>query len=138
MLVISDTFAIESLGSPVTRAVRLTFPGANAHLRLEVSGIQTTVLMLLLFSASDNYDGSPKTRTGSCRLRQIRPRDFALANHHSLCSSTRRDAAAAHGSEVSPISAQALFICSVISSGEGRARYSFNASLYKRLRKRLV
>src|ERR1017187_3296711 len=47
-----DTLATESFGSPVTRADKLTLPGARAHFRLLVSGTQTTVEIRLWFSAS--------------------------------------------------------------------------------------
>lgn len=50
---ICDTLATESLGSSVTLADRLTFPGAKAHLMLLVSGTQITVAMRLWFRASD-------------------------------------------------------------------------------------
>src|SRR5271165_6100923 len=45
-------FATESLGSPVRRAERRTFPGAALHLRLLVSGTQTVVARRLPLSAS--------------------------------------------------------------------------------------
>ena len=47
-----DTFATESLGRPVVRAERRTFPGAKAHFRLLVSGTHTTVAIRLWFNAS--------------------------------------------------------------------------------------
>src|ERR1035438_7197540 len=49
---ICDTFATESLGSPVRRAPRATFPGASAQRRLLVSGTHTTVEIRLRFKAS--------------------------------------------------------------------------------------
>jgi hypothetical protein len=49
---IRDTFATESFGSPETRADNVTLPGARRHLRLLVSGTQTTAAMRLWFSAS--------------------------------------------------------------------------------------
>ena len=49
---ISETCATESWGKPVAPAFRRTFPGAFAHLRLLVSGTQTTVPMRLRFIAS--------------------------------------------------------------------------------------
>jgi hypothetical protein len=51
-LMICETFATESLGSPVVRAGRSTLPGASAQARTLVKGTQTTVLMRLRFSAS--------------------------------------------------------------------------------------
>lgn len=47
-----EVFATESLGRPVLRAGRMTFPGASAHERLLVRGTQTTVLTRLRLSAS--------------------------------------------------------------------------------------
>ncbi len=47
-----DTFATESLGRPVVRAERRTFPGAKPHFRLLVSGTHTTVAIRLWFNAS--------------------------------------------------------------------------------------
>src|SRR5579872_2923441 len=47
-----DTLATESFGSPVTRADKLTLPGAIAHFRLLVSGTQTTVEIRLWLRAS--------------------------------------------------------------------------------------
>lgn len=47
-----ETLATESFGSPVTRADKLTLPGARAHFRLLVSGTQTTVEIRLWLSAS--------------------------------------------------------------------------------------
>ena len=52
-----DTFATESFGKPVCRAVSSTFPGASAHRRLLVSGTQTAVARRLRFR------GSPWTMT---------------------------------------------------------------------------
>ncbi len=49
---ICDTLATESFGSPVTRADKLTLPGARAHFKLLVRGTHTTVAMRLWFSAS--------------------------------------------------------------------------------------
>lgn len=49
---IRDTLATESFGSPVTRADKLTLPGARVHFRLLVSGTQTTVEIRLWLSAS--------------------------------------------------------------------------------------
>ncbi len=47
-----ETFATESFGSPVAPAESSTLPGASAQTRLLVSGTQTTVAILLRFSAS--------------------------------------------------------------------------------------
>jgi hypothetical protein len=44
---ICETFATESFGNPVTRADRLTLPGAGAHFKLLVSGTQMAVEMRL-------------------------------------------------------------------------------------------
>jgi hypothetical protein len=44
---IRETFATESLGNPVTRADKLTLPGASAHFKLLVSGTQMSVGMRL-------------------------------------------------------------------------------------------
>lgn len=52
MLMISETFATEGFGRPVTCADGRIFPGAIAHFRLLVSGTQTTVAMRLRFTAS--------------------------------------------------------------------------------------
>jgi hypothetical protein len=49
---ICDTLATESLGSPATRADKLTLPGAKAHFKLLVNGTQTTVEIRLWLSAS--------------------------------------------------------------------------------------
>lgn len=49
---ISDTFATESFGKLVAAADKRTFPGARSHLRLLVSGTQTTVPIRLVLSAS--------------------------------------------------------------------------------------
>jgi len=54
---ICDAFATESFGNPVALADSRTFPGARAHVKLLVSGTQTTVAILLLFR------GSPWTTT---------------------------------------------------------------------------
>jgi len=51
-LTIWETLATESFGSPVKRGESVTLPGALAHLRLLVSGTQTTVAIRLRFSAS--------------------------------------------------------------------------------------
>lgn len=51
-LMICETLATESLGSPVARAGRSRLPGASAQARLLVKGTQTTVLMRLRLSAS--------------------------------------------------------------------------------------
>jgi len=51
-LIIWETLATESLGRPVARAGRRTFPGASAQRRLLVNGTQTTVLTRLRFNAS--------------------------------------------------------------------------------------
>jgi hypothetical protein len=40
-----ETFATESFGNPVTRADKLTLPGAGAHFKLLVSGTQMSVEM---------------------------------------------------------------------------------------------
>jgi hypothetical protein len=45
--IIWDTFATESLASPVNLFFSMTFPGAVAHFRLLVSGMHTTVDILL-------------------------------------------------------------------------------------------
>lgn len=47
MATISETFATDSLGRPVALPVRCTLPGASVHLKLLVSGTQTTVLIRL-------------------------------------------------------------------------------------------
>ena len=44
---ICETFATEFFGSPVTRADKLTLPGASAHFKLLVSGTQMAVEMRL-------------------------------------------------------------------------------------------
>ena len=44
---ICETFATESIGNPVTRADKLTLPGASAHFRLLVRGTQMAVEMRL-------------------------------------------------------------------------------------------
>lgn len=47
-----EALATESFGRPVSRDDSRTFPGASAHVRLLVSGTQTTVASLLRFNAS--------------------------------------------------------------------------------------
>lgn len=47
-----ETFATDSFGSPESRGLRGTFPGALAHLTLLVSGTQTTVAIALRLNAS--------------------------------------------------------------------------------------
>jgi len=47
-----DVLATESLGRPVTRAERMTLPGASAQPRLLVKGTQTTVRTRLRLSES--------------------------------------------------------------------------------------
>lgn len=49
---ICETFATESFGRFAERALSRTFPGAPAHVRLLVSGTQTTVAIRLRFRAS--------------------------------------------------------------------------------------
>jgi hypothetical protein len=49
---ISETFATESLGRCVARAVSSTLPGASVHRKLLVNGIQTAVAIRLRLSAS--------------------------------------------------------------------------------------
>ena len=51
-VMICDTLATESFGSPVVRAGRRTLPGASAQRRLLVKGTQTMVLMRLRFNVS--------------------------------------------------------------------------------------
>ena len=85
----------------------------------------------------DNHRPS-KPWTGSRRLRQFRPPNFASSDYHSLCSRMRRETAETNSSFVSPHSASDRFMASVISSGEWRCKYSRTASVYKRLRVVLV
>ena len=61
-------------------------------------------------------------------------------DYHWLRSRMRREAEARKwfSLSVSPAWARARFMASVISSGEWRAKYSFRASLKRRLRERLV
>jgi hypothetical protein len=49
---ICETFATDSLGSPVAVSDRRTFPGADAHFTLLVSATQTAVEMRLRFRLS--------------------------------------------------------------------------------------
>ena len=49
---VSETFATESFGRPVSRAAISTFPGASAHFRLLVSGTHRTVTILLRLKGS--------------------------------------------------------------------------------------
>jgi hypothetical protein len=51
-VMICDTLATESFGSPVVRAGRRTLPGASVQRRLLVKGTQTMVLMRLRFNVS--------------------------------------------------------------------------------------
>ena len=51
-VMICEALATESLGRPVARAERSTLPGASAQRRLLVKGTQTTLRILLRFSAS--------------------------------------------------------------------------------------
>lgn len=82
----------------------------------------------------DNGHGPSKPRTRTRWLGQIGPPYLTLGDYHSLFSRTRRAADPTKLSSSPPISAQARFIASVILSGSCRARYSFKASLNKRLR----
>jgi hypothetical protein len=52
IVTIWDTFATESLGSPVAAAGRTTFPGAADHFMLLVRATQTTVAILLRLRGS--------------------------------------------------------------------------------------
>src|SRR5439155_25233532 len=79
-----------------------------------------------------------EARTGPRRIGQIRPPDFALANYHSPRPRTRRAAEETYSSVATASSEQALFIASVKLSGVWRAKYSFRASLKRRLRDLLV
>ena len=49
---ICETLATESFGNPVSRADKLTLPGAKAHFKLLVSGTQIAVAIRLWFRAS--------------------------------------------------------------------------------------
>jgi hypothetical protein len=51
-VMICDTLATESFGSPVARAGRRMLPGASVQRRLLVKGTQTMVLMRLRFNVS--------------------------------------------------------------------------------------
>src|SRR5260370_29627244 len=86
----------------------------------------------------DDNHWALETCTGRRRSGQIRPPDFALGNYHSPGSRTRRAAEETNSSFAAPSSEQALFIASVTLSGVWRARYSFRASLKRRLRDLLV
>src|SRR5208283_762898 len=136
---ICETLATESLGSPVRRAERVTFPGAVPHLRLLVNGTQTVVARRLPFSASHCTTITGLLKPGPDPAgAAIRPPDFALGNYHSLRSRTRRAAEETNSSFAASSSEQALFIASVTLSGVWRARYSLRASLKRRLRDLLV
>ena len=50
---ISETFATESLGRCVARAVSRTLPGASAHRKLLVNGTQTAVVQARSWSGAD-------------------------------------------------------------------------------------
>ncbi len=65
-----DAFATESFGSLVIPAERRTLPGASAQARLLVRGTQTTVAILLQFSAS------PCTTTSRLLRSTSEPLDF--------------------------------------------------------------
>jgi len=87
-----DTLATESFSSPVTRADKLTLPGARAHFRLLVSGTQTTVEISALVERVALYNcywpTEPWARTG---------RAGKSAHQMSPCEITTRSAPAACG-----------------------------------------
>jgi hypothetical protein len=61
---ICDTFATESFGNPVTRADKLTLPGARPHFKLLVSGTQIAVAMRLWLSASHCTTATGRRKPG--------------------------------------------------------------------------
>src|SRR5215469_14040516 len=87
-----ETLARESFGNPVTRADRLTLPGASAHFKLLVkwnaNGCRDAALIKGI--ALNNNHGSPKPRPGSGGCWQVRPPNLTLRDHHSVRSSLRR------------------------------------------------
>jgi hypothetical protein len=84
-LTIWDTLATDSFGRPLRRVSRRTFPGAKAHLRLLVSGTQTTVAMRLRFNAS------PCTTTTGLRNPGPEPASGGRSAHQiSPCETTNR------------------------------------------------
>ena len=72
-----EAFATESLGSPVVLVESSTLPGASAQARLLVSGTQTTVAILLRFSAS------PCTTTTGLRNPGSDPLGTPSSAHHT-------------------------------------------------------
>lgn len=80
-----ETLATESLGSPVRRAARRTFPGASAQRRLLVRGTHTTVAIRLRFN------GSPCTMTTGLRNPGPDPLGSGNSAHQtSPCETTTR------------------------------------------------
>lgn len=139
-----DTLATDSFGSPVSRAIRETFPGAVARRRLLVRGTQTSVAIRLRFKESactittgllnpgPEPDGTGRSahHTSPCETSS-----WALkTRHHSERSNTRLAASATNLSVGCPHSSHDRFIASVISSGAWRAKYSLTASPYNLLR----
>src|SRR5215467_6870548 len=101
-----ETFATESFGNPVTRADRLTLPGASAHFKLLVkrnaNGCRDAALIEGI--ALNNNHGSPKPRPGAGGCWQVRPPNLTLRDHHSVRSSLRRATEETNSSLPSPTS----------------------------------
>src|SRR5206468_11771804 len=74
---ICETFATDSLGSPVALCDSSTLPGAFAHFTLLVSGTHTTVAMRLLLMAS------PCTTTRGRRKPGPEPMGSGRSAHHT-------------------------------------------------------
>jgi len=81
-----------------------------------------------------DYDhGSPKPRTRTRRVRQVRPTNLTLGDYHSTRLRVRLAAAETAGSAWVSIALHTRFIAAVTASGSWRAIYSATASAYSRL-----
>ena len=114
-----DVLATESLGRPVTRAERMTLPGASAQPRLLVKGTQTTVRTRLRLSESPwtTTTGLRKPGPEPVGSGRVGPVQMPLGDYHSTSSSVRLAAAERAGSEYVSIASQTRFIASVTASG---------------------
>ena len=133
-----ETFAAESLGRPVIRAVSSTLPGASAHRRLLVSGTQTTVATRLRFRASPwitttgRRNPGPEPVGAGNSAQHTSPWEITIRHDRARVA----PAAARKESSLSPTSSHTRFIVSVISSCAWRATYSSSAAAYTSLRDR--
>jgi len=128
MATIWDTFATESRGGSVLVAASSTLPGADAKVAgqrndndcREAARVEGVAL----------HDGNRPAEAGSRagRAGKRRPEDIAPADYHSLRSSARRAASAAHSSTGLPSSATTSSSETVTAFGSRRATYSASAS----------